>query len=70
MDAIPPISRGLPPVVRATRPPVKRIERITREDKRPEKDKGEGEREERETAGELEQHRPDEDERPRIDIRV
>jgi hypothetical protein len=70
MDAIPPISRGLPPVVRATRPPVKRVERITREDERPEKDRGKRNREEQAAAAEFEQDGPDGDERPHIDIRV
>ncbi|MGA9316118.1 MAG: hypothetical protein WBV77_16000 [Solirubrobacteraceae bacterium] len=68
MDAIPPISRGLPPVVRATRPPVKRVERITREDKRPQKEADE--REEQRGAGELEQDDTNGDERPHVDIRV
>ena len=70
MDAIPPISGGLPPVVRATRPPVKRVERITREEKRPEQDGSEREREEQAQATRLEQDGPDGDERPHIDIRV
>lgn len=70
MDAIPPISRGLPPVVRATRPPVKRIERITREDERPEKDKGQRKREEQAAAAAFERDGPDEEDRPHIDIRV
>jgi hypothetical protein len=70
MDAIPPISRGLPPVVRASRPPVKRVERITREEERPDESSGKREREERDGAAQLEQDGPDGDERPHIDIRV
>jgi hypothetical protein len=70
MDAIPPISSGLPPVVRAARPPVKRVERITREDKRPEKDEGKREPEEQAATAEFDQDGPDGDERPHIDIRV
>jgi hypothetical protein len=70
MDAIPPISAGLPPVVRATRPPVKRVERITREEERPQKEADEHKRGEQSGAGKLEQDGPDGDERPHIDIRV
>jgi hypothetical protein len=74
MDAIPPISSGLPPVMRATRPPVKRVERIARERDRPPKDgaqQGRGEPgsgpEPRAAPGRQDE---DGDERPRIDIRV
>ncbi|HEY3970640.1 MAG TPA: hypothetical protein VGL79_04500 [Solirubrobacteraceae bacterium] len=70
MDAIPPISSGLPPVVRATRPPVKRVERIAREHDRPEEDADKRKRERRGSAAELERQGPDGDERPHIDIRV
>jgi hypothetical protein len=70
MDAIPPISSGLPPVVRASRPPVKRVERITREGDRPPKDADEREREQRASAAESERDGLDGDERPHIDIRV
>ena len=47
----------------------KRVERITREDERPEKDGSKREREEQ-AATTFEQDGPDGDERPHIDIRV
>lgn len=70
MDAIPPISRGLHPVVRATRPPVKRVERITREDDHPDREDAKRRRGERGTSGEAPGRDGGDEQRPHIDIRV
>ncbi|HTB49563.1 MAG TPA: hypothetical protein VK701_01165 [Solirubrobacteraceae bacterium] len=84
MDAIPPISSGLPPIARSVRTPVKRVERITRERDRPEREEDERKHGERRhgTRAELQDGDwdvdgdrnvdgdRDGDERPHVDIRV
>ena len=49
---------------------MKRVERISRDEERPEKDERKREQEEQAATARFEQDSPEEDERPHIDIRV